>query len=53
MPIDHGHLQTVGKPDARGFADLVAPAILQHAQYDHDDYGKNDHARRESSLFDH
>ena len=52
MPVDHGHLQAVGKPDACGFADLVAPAVLQHSQNDHHDHGKNDDDRRELALFD-
>jgi hypothetical protein len=42
MPVDHGHLQAVGKPDAGCFADLIAPAVLEHSQNDHHDHGKND-----------
>ena len=52
MPIDHGHLQAVRQPDAGGFADLVAPAVLQHSQHNHHNHGDNDHAGRKSALFD-
>jgi len=53
MPIHHGHLQAIRKPYAGCFADLIAPAILQHAQDNHHHNGKNDHAGRKSPLFDH
>ncbi len=52
MPINHGHLQTIREPDARGLADLVAPAILEHPQHDHHNHGENDHAGRKRTLFD-
>ena len=35
-----------------GFADLVAPAVLQHPQHNHHDHGENDDDRRELALFD-
>ena len=52
MPVDHGHLQAVRQADAGGFADLIAPAVLQRREHDHHDRGENHHGRCESPLFD-
>ena len=52
MPVDHGHLQAIGETYAGGFADLIAPAVLQNSEDDHNDHGKNDDDRRELAFFE-
>ena len=52
MPVDHGHLEAIRKPDAGGFTDLIAPPKLQCRKNNYNSRREYDHDRGKRSLFE-